>query len=477
MGSFQHRLARGARIAAALSAIGAFMIGGAPVAGAATISDFGATGLNWVASPTGGTPGWTGSATQNFTNAAGSGVDLSVTASTNMWDGLPNVYGGDAPAPGMAPALRFTNNSGGAPTTLTFTFSAPVTVSAFTVGSLSSIGTNWENATVTAFDASNNAVAAAGTSTDRFLTGGNSPVTPGGAVVLSSAGNSYQVRGGGAQELGQYDRMTFDFGTTAINRIEVSQVMRSGNGASDPIVGSFASETVDQIVFAPAASGYDLALTNTLVSYTPGATQATFRVTVCNQGTAASGAATINYVVPTGAGYLNPSTSNPDGRFLELTLPASLAAGASTTFDVVVGFPANQSTPLVTAAEIGTDSGADVDSTPSVTPAFGAANEDDRVSTADACGVNTDASEDDRDIVALNLSAQVTTTTTTTTTGPTTTTTRVVTPGPGVSPATLPVTGAVDGNARNPLVLLAVALPVSWMGVVLALRARRLHPN
>ena len=34
-----------------------------------------------------------------------------------------------------------------------------------------------------------------------------------------------------------------------------------------------------------------------------------------------------------------------------------------------------------------------------MTPAFGAANEDDRVSTADACGVNTDASEDDRDIV------------------------------------------------------------------------------
>lgn len=236
---------------------------------------------------------------------------------------------------------------------------------------------------------------------------------------------------------------------------------------------------VTQPGLAPAAVGYDVGIANVPVSFTVGDTQATFAVTVCNQGTVATGPIEVQYAVPTGAGYVSPAGNNGDGRLLDLTV-SDLAVGASTTIQIVVGFAVGQTSPLVTAAEVTATAGVDVDSTPTPGPIpFGAGNEDDRLVGTDACTVETDASEDDRDVAVLDLQAGIPTTapTTTSTTLPVTSLVTVITtvPGPGVSPATLPVTGTPAGGSRNPVVLLAVALPVAWLGAVLSLRARRLQ--
>ncbi|MEZ5236432.1 MAG: hypothetical protein R2749_27620 [Acidimicrobiales bacterium] len=229
---------------------------------------------------------------------------------------------------------------------------------------------------------------------------------------------------------------------------------------------------------APAAVGYDVGLSNVPTAFTIGDTQATFTLTVCNQGTVNTGPVVVQYAVPTGAGYVNPVSGNNDGRLLEVNV-ADLAPGASSTFPIVVGFAQGQSSPLITAAEVITDSGTDVDSTESADPiTFGSANEDDRLSSTDACGSETDASEDDRDIAVLDLQAGIPTTTAPTTTAPppsSLVTVITTVPGPGVSPNTLPATGTPDSGARSPLTLLAVALPVAWLGTVLSLRSRRLQ--
>lgn len=258
-----------------------------------------------------------------------------------------------------------------------------------------------------------------------------------------------------------------------------SVVLLSGGGiagAQESPGGS--STTTATTVLAPAAAGYDVGVSNVPTSFTVGTTQATFTVTVCNQGTVNTGPVVVQYAVPTGAGYVNPVSGNNDGRLLELNV-ADLAPGASSTFPIVVGFAQGQGSPLVTAAEVITDSGTDVDSTESADPiTFGAANEDDRLVATDACTVETDASEDDRDIAVLDLVGGIPTTTApTTTSAPPSSLVTVVTtaPGPGVSPGTLPVTGTPAGGSRNPMVLLAVALPVAWLGAVLSLRARRLE--
>ncbi|MCC6435317.1 MAG: hypothetical protein IT196_09835 [Acidimicrobiales bacterium] len=243
-----------------------------------------------------------------------------------------------------------------------------------------------------------------------------------------------------------------------------------------------ATPPVTQPALEPAAAGYDIGIANVPVAFTVGDTQATFAVTVCNQGTVPTGAIQVQYAVPTGAGYVSPPGNNGgDGRLLDLAV-GDLAVGASTTIQIVVGFAVGQTSPLVTAAEVTGAAGVDVDSTPTPDPiGFGAANEDDRLVGTDACTVETDASEDDRDVAVLDLQAGITTTSTTstpsTTTPPPSSLVTVITtaPGPGVSPATLPVTGTPSGGSRNPLVLLAVALPVAWLGAVLSLRSRRLQ--
>ncbi len=237
---------------------------------------------------------------------------------------------------------------------------------------------------------------------------------------------------------------------------------------------------VSQPDLAPAAAGYDIGLSNTILSYNPGDLQATFRVTVCNQGTDPSGAVGFQFFVPTGAGYVTPTSSNPDGRLLDVTLTSpSLAAGASEQVDITVGWAVSQTSPIVTAAQVTTTAGTDVDSSNGTPPiAAGVVGEGDLTNANDACTVESAGADDDnRDIAVLNLQAAPTTTTSTTAPTPSSLNTTVTTavPGPGVSPNTLPITGTPRNDARSPLLAVALALPLGWLGVVLSIRGRRLQ--
>ncbi len=457
-------VSRLARVAAAsVISVGALVGVAASPAGAVEVSDWGALGWN-------STNGFAGP--QTFTDVGDSGVDLTVAYGTGMWDNdsTPNVYGGAAPVAGLQNSLRFTNDISGAAAPLTLTFSQPVQVAGLTVGSLSSIGSNYEFVTIQGFDAGNNLVTTTTTSTSRLSTASpTTPIVPGGTVVTDDGAGTITARGGGRQEDGEYDQVTVGFGSTAVSRIVISHVNRSGPSVGDAPAAALASVVLAAVDFSPVLTTYDLGLTNVLTSFDPTTRQATFRVTVCNQGTAASGAATVEYVLPAGLTYVSPSAVGPR---LTLTLPASLAPGGCTTFDIVAEVAPGTTGQLVTAAEIGTDSGDDIDSTPSTTPAVGSAAENDRTVVGDALTVNTDPSEDDRDIAILDIAVPPPPTTAPPITAPPTTPTTappVTTPGTRPTAVTLPATGPAEG-VRNPAIVLAAALALAWFGAVVARR-------
>jgi hypothetical protein len=94
-------------------------------------------------------PNWncSGTTTQTFNNYQGSGVNLTIQAIGNMWDGLPNYYNSSSSGCNDAHCnslywgkIRFTNNtSANNATTMRLTFSQPVLVTNLQVGSISYI--------------------------------------------------------------------------------------------------------------------------------------------------------------------------------------------------------------------------------------------------------------------------------------------------------------------------------------------------
>lgn len=116
--------------------------------------------------------GISGFQSQSFTNVASSGVNIDIYYSQNMFDqvaiDVPNLYGGEAgPNPDGrttgSTTLRFTrdytdnyvhatNGSVRSPMTIVASFSEPVFLNEYIIGSLSRVGTNSENVVVRAFD-------------------------------------------------------------------------------------------------------------------------------------------------------------------------------------------------------------------------------------------------------------------------------------------------------------------------------------
>ena len=102
---------------------------------------------------------------QSFADIDGSGVDIDVFYTDNMFDNnsVPDIYSAaDAPSPEINGTLRFTNDRNGViePTTVTIVFSEEVFIDAASVVSLSVIIGLQENAVVEAQDAQGNLVAA-----------------------------------------------------------------------------------------------------------------------------------------------------------------------------------------------------------------------------------------------------------------------------------------------------------------------------
>ena len=128
------------------------------------------------------------------------------------------------------------------------------------------------------------------------------------------------------------------------------------------------SEDDQDAVEVPVGQTYDLALTKTITSdgpYAPGST-VSFDITVANEGTLTADAVVVTDRPADGLTFsaLNSATAtdNGDGTF---TLNGSLAAGASTTFNVSYVIDGDfMGTSLANVAEITGDDGEDTDSTP-----------------------------------------------------------------------------------------------------------------
>lgn len=211
-----------------------------------------------------------GPATQSFTNVDGTGIDLDVTYSGNMWDGVPNIYAAAAPVPPLETALRWTNNqgdTGGAPgtangpSTMELVFSEPVLLDEFTVGSLSLIGTRYEWAEVRAFDNDDNLLLVTGINTsthDVDAAGGYTGIiqVPGAPLILDDSSGVYLARGTSLQadcdDGCGYDRATFVYNGTPVKRVEVIQFATDGPDATSSRSSGQASIVLEAIEFRPA---------------------------------------------------------------------------------------------------------------------------------------------------------------------------------------------------------------------------------
>ena len=220
---------------------------------------------------------------QTFTNVDGTGVDITLDYSSDtMFDGVPNIYGGDAPVPPLQNSLRWTNNTadaGGAPgapdgpTVMTVTFSTPVYLDDLTIGSLSEL-TNvagnpdrYEWAVIQAFDTSGNLVLATSfTGTTHAIDDGDNylgiSTFAGRPEIIDNSNGVYQARGvsiqyrasvctAGSDRCG-YDRASFVYNTTPISYVEVRQIVTTGTDFSSPISSGLSSIVVEVISFRPA---------------------------------------------------------------------------------------------------------------------------------------------------------------------------------------------------------------------------------
>jgi hypothetical protein len=221
----------------------------------------------------GGGVGWDGTSAasaQTFVNVGGTGVEMTVSYSLNMRDGIPRIYGLDAPVPPLQTSLRWTgnpNNAGGAagaadgPAAMQIVFSEPVIINSFTVGSLSWLPSplRYEWIEVRAYDETNTLVV-----TDRLIASTHTPpdgvivTLPDSPAIFEPVSGVYQGRGtneqGGCAGCG-YDRFTVEYVTTPITRIELSHFATAGLTADSALITNATSVAVEG--FSLATPTYD----------------------------------------------------------------------------------------------------------------------------------------------------------------------------------------------------------------------------
>ncbi len=448
------------RIAAATLGSFAFLpaIIGATPAAAGTAVDW--AGIGWndaVAGP------------QHFDDVFGPGAGMTVSYSTNMWDGVPNIYGGSAPVGAYAASLRMTNDrvSPDTPTSMTIEFDQPTLLSELRVGSLSELGSMWEWIEVAGYgEAGLLDHTAASVATGTYDTAGAYSAPGNGPLTFVSSGN-VTARGTSRQGAGApgyesvpagYDNLTVGFGATPVVRVELRHFATAGPDISDPRSVAFASIVVDILDAEPApvvvAGDYDLALANVISD--SAADAITYAVTVCNQGDVASGGFTVTDQLAPGTSFTSASNGgSAAGDIVTWTIPASdeLAAGECMTLTVAVAVDSATADTCINTAEISSDSGDDIDSTPDTV--LTGAGSDALVDILDATGLATagavSGDEDDHDI-ALCTPGAITTPITTPPTTP-------ISPVPVApnSPAILPITGTDTGGVAGlALVLLTL---------------------
>jgi hypothetical protein len=190
-------------------------------------------------------PGWDDtdtSGSQSFTNVDGSGVDIEVRYTSNMFDNnsVPNLYtAATAPSPEIEGTLRFTNDRSApfTPTSVTIVFSEDVFIDAVTAVSLSTIFGRPENLVVEAMNAAGALVAATSYGTN----------TPG-LVALDVDGDaSYHSRGVGAQEAALYGDTSYGWTDEAIRSITFSIFVTDFVG--DELVLGYSSQGIGDIDF------------------------------------------------------------------------------------------------------------------------------------------------------------------------------------------------------------------------------------
>jgi len=186
------------------------------------------------------------SGSQSFSNVDGSGVDIEVQYSDNMFDNnsVPNIYtAATSPSPEIEGTLRFTNDRD-APftaTSITIVFSEEVFIDAASAVSLSTIFGRPENLVVEAMNAAGALVAAT-------TFGSNTP-----ALVSQSIDGlaSYHSYGLGAQEDGLYGDTTYSWTDEAIQSITFSIFVSDfgGIGGIDNLVLGYSSQGIGDIDF------------------------------------------------------------------------------------------------------------------------------------------------------------------------------------------------------------------------------------
>ena len=162
---------------------------------------------------------------QSFANIGGSGVDIVVRYSDNMFDNnsVPDIYTPlTAPSPEIVGTLRFTNDRDAplTPTWVTILFSEAIFIDEASAVSLSMVHGFQENLVVEATDIYGGLVAAT-------TYGTNTP----GLVQLDVDGNSsYRSRGLGAQEDSLYGDTTYSWTETAVTSLTFSILVTDIDG-------------------------------------------------------------------------------------------------------------------------------------------------------------------------------------------------------------------------------------------------------
>jgi PEP-CTERM motif len=200
-----------------------------------------ASTIDW----TGLDPAWDDTDTsgqQSFSNVDGSGIDITVAYTDNMFDNnsVPNLYTTDnSPTAGIVGTLRFTNDRDTLlETAVTISFSEAVFIDEMGTVSLSTIGRRQENMIVEAFDANGAAVFATTYGTNTA-----------GLVDLDTDGDAaYRSRGLGAQDSGLYGDTFYSYTDIAIKTLRFTiSVTAIGK---DEIKLGYSSQGIEDIAFS-----------------------------------------------------------------------------------------------------------------------------------------------------------------------------------------------------------------------------------
>ncbi len=204
----------------------------------------GASTIDWSAL----VPAWdenSAASSQSFANVDGSGVDITVSYTDNMFDNnsVPNIYMlPAAPSPEIVGTLRFTNDRLTLlPTSVTITFSEDVFLSSLGTVSLSIIGGKQENMIVEAFDRLGQPVLATTYGTN----------TPGLTQLDTDGDAAYQSRGLGKQRKGEYGDTFYSYTDIAIR--ELTYTIFSTAIGADEIALAFSSQGLGDIEFRAAS--------------------------------------------------------------------------------------------------------------------------------------------------------------------------------------------------------------------------------